>query len=681
MNAKQIRSHPLLRDLPGSVYRRLMENAVLAVHPKGETLFRKGDPCTCCYLILSGRCEISPQTAPLSAANTAALTASVNTPPVIRGPGDSLGERDVLHNYAHFRNTARVITDSLLLCIEAPPLQKLVTQKPRLSLLINQYLNQTLQEQQQAPPAALASSGRVASLVSFSPDLPVSHRTAALADALADYVAGPILVIQLCASGGVPFRDWHCNEHTLGGDFHFADDLEVGQHHTTLKLTFETEATKEETDCIAALLGHAAEHFQHILLAATAGELPPGPLAAVMQQSDACYLLLRSDPAALSVLRPLIHEAQANTDPAPNHFKPVLWHRPGERCPGFAQEFEAQTGLHVHAHVHEENFLGVGNVGIHTRRLAREIARCRVGLALSTGGACGLAHVGVLKALAENGIEVDMVAGASMGAYIAAIWGCGFDADHMETLAKQLEGRWGVLKLIDPALSPRKGFIRGRRARRRLEQSIRDSHFSDLPHPIRVVATRLDTLEHAVFERGRVSTAVQASISMPATCVPVTIDGISYTDGGVSNPLPVDILKQEGIETVIAVNTILTSEEIRRFRRLEAEQAVTNPARRSKSPGFFSRHLNYFAPGNMLDTVLRGFQASQMRIADQACDRADVVLRVNNPDDTWYEFHHPEKYIEAGRIIAEEHMDEIKAHIRRHRHDHKSTGTQMGTAA
>ena len=90
-----------------------------------------------------------------------------------------------------------------------------------------------------------------------------------------------------------------------------------------------------------------------------------------------------------------------------------------------------------------------------------EARRPRLGLALSSGGAKGLAHIGVIQVLEENGIPIDVVVGCSMGAYVAAIWGFGHDGATMERLARQVEGRFGLWRLVDPMFPPRQGFMRG----------------------------------------------------------------------------------------------------------------------------------------------------------------------------------------------------------------------------
>jgi hypothetical protein len=197
------------------------------------------------------------------------------------------------------------------------------------------------------------------------------------------------------------------------------------------------------------------------------------------------------------------------------------------------------------------------------RRLAREVTHRRVGLALSSGGARSLAHIGVIQVLEENGIEVDAIAGCSMGSYVGAVWAFGNDGETMERLAREVEHRWGLLELIDPFILPRQGFLRGEKVKRRLKQSIGDVHFSELVRPLRIVATNLGSLEATVFSTGEVATAVHASSAIPGACVPVKVGEEMYVDGGISDPLPVDVLQEMGIEKIIAVNTIPTPAYLR----------------------------------------------------------------------------------------------------------------------
>ncbi len=238
-----------------------------------------------------------------------------------------------------------------------------------------------------------------------------------------------------------------------------------------------------------------------------------------------------------------------------------------------------------------------------------------MGLALSSGGAKGLAHIGVIQVLEENGIEIDCITGASMGAYIGAIWAYGLDGVMLEKTARELEGRWGLMHLLDPVIPPRRGFVRTRRTVARLRKSIGGVHFSELVRPLRVIATHLDTLERVVFSSGDVASAVEASIAIPGVCVPVTLDGETYIDGGISDPLPVDVLAEMGVERIIAVNVIPPPERIRFW--LDAERETNGrEGRRTAFGRFLNQHFNYLAHGNILDTMMQAVTGAQTRVAE-----------------------------------------------------------------
>jgi len=273
---------------------------------------------------------------------------------------------------------------------------------------------------------------------------------------------------------------------------------------------------------------------------------------------------------------------------------------------------------------------------------------------------------------------VDVVAGSSMGAYVGSLWAHGCDGRELEKLARDLETRWAFLSLIDPTFPPHRGFLRGFAVKKRLMQTIGQARFADLARPLRVVAANLATLERVVFSSGEVATAVHASTAVPGICVPITIDGETYTDGGIVDPLPVDVLREMGVARVIAVNVIPTPERIRHG--LEAEIEL---ARHSRKPRrrFFQKpdpaelQMSYFARGSMLEILLRSVQSGQIRMAEASCLQADVVLRPDIYDDRWLDYRHPAKFIALGRHAAERHLDEITSLVNRREANHESKFT------
>src|SRR6185436_1249813 len=114
--------------------------------------------------------------------------------------------------------------------------------------------------------------------------------------------------------------------------------------------------------------------------------------------------------------------------------------------------------------------------------------------------------------------------------------------------------------------------------KQRLMRSLGHARFADLVRPMRIVASNLATLERVVFSSGEVADAVHASSAVPGICVPVTLDGETYFDGGIVDPLPVDVLREMGVSRVIAVNVVPTPERI-----CSGLDAGRTPARPEKS--------------------------------------------------------------------------------------------------
>jgi len=220
---------------------------------------------------------------------------------------------------------------------------------------------------------------------------------------------------------------------------------------------------------------------------------------------------------------------------------------------------------------------------------------------------------------------VDMIAGSSMGAYVGSIWAYGASGAEMERLAREMEQRWAIWSLIDPVFPPRRGFLRGVAIKSRLMRTIGESHFGDLVRPMRVVATNLETLDRMVFAHGRVADAVHASIAVPGICVPVIVGEGTFADGGIVDPLPVDVLREAGVSRVIAVNTIPTPERMRlalQSRRARAREEGQRTRENSSTILPFDQHLNYFARGNILEILMRSFLGVQTRMAEAACREA-----------------------------------------------------------
>jgi NTE family protein len=186
--------------------------------------------------------------------------------------------------------------------------------------------------------------------------------------------------------------------------------------------------------------------------------------------------------------------------------------------------------------------------------------RPSVGLALSGGGARGLAHIGVLRVLEREGIPVDYLAGTSMGGVIAAGYAAGMSSYDLERESLAITRKRHMLRLADPGL-PNGGLIRGERVLAFFKKEFGDKTFAELNLPLAVVAVDLNSHQEVVLREGPVALALRATTSLPGLFKPVEINGMRLVDGGVLNNLPVDVVSQMGAELTIAADIGLSQED------------------------------------------------------------------------------------------------------------------------
>ena len=199
----------------------------------------------------------------------------------------------------------------------------------------------------------------------------------------------------------------------------------------------------------------------------------------------------------------------------------------------------------------------------------------RVGLALGSGGARGWAHLGVLRALKEKGIEVDVVAGTSMGSVAGAFFAAGRE-DALRELAENLD--WRLLRQFFWEISlSRSGLTDGRRLLAETKKILGVDEFRETRLPFRAVATDLDTGGEVVLDAGNLLQALRASISIPGLFSPVRIGDRLLVDGGLVNPVPVNVVRAMGAQYVVAVDV---TQDVRPERRMEEEAGARIPERR-----------------------------------------------------------------------------------------------------
>lgn len=184
-------------------------------------------------------------------------------------------------------------------------------------------------------------------------------------------------------------------------------------------------------------------------------------------------------------------------------------------------------------------------------RLARIITGKGIGIVLSGGGARGLAHIGVIKALHEHGIPIDMIGGTSFGALIAAACASGYNVDTIIRLVRDNIIRDNPLKEYT---FPFIALIKGGKYARNLKKAYGNKLIEDCLIKYFAVSTNLTARKEYVFEQGPLWESVRGSSSLPGIAPPIFIKGQMLVDGGLLNNVPVDIMRKKGAGRVLAVD-------------------------------------------------------------------------------------------------------------------------------
>jgi NTE family protein len=267
----------------------------------------------------------------------------------------------------------------------------------------------------------------------------------------------------------------------------------------------------------------------------------------------------------------------------------------------------------------------------------------KIGLALGSGAARGIAHIGVIKALKEAGIPIDMVAGTSMGAMVGACFAREGNVDAIEEMALNINPRH-FAHILDPHFSSlRKGIFQGDRIEEMLYSLVGDIEFKDMKIPFAAVAVDIHTGHEIVIKEGSVVDAVRASISLPGIFVPVLLEGGCLVDGGLINPVPINTVRDMGATFIIAVNVL------------------TDPKKR-KSLALFKEDRTSTIP-NILDTLIQSLLIMEYEIIKMKTLDADIVISPDVSNIEAFEFHKGRQAISQGYSAAKDSLPKLEKHI------------------
>ena len=247
----------------------------------------------------------------------------------------------------------------------------------------------------------------------------------------------------------------------------------------------------------------------------------------------------------------------------------------------------------------------------------------KIGLALGSGGARGLAHIGVIKVLEEEGIPIHMIAGSSMGALVGTFYAAGHNVEYLIKISQAFRRKY----FLDFTL-PKLGLISGNKIKEFIRIFTHNKNIEDLKLPVAIIATDVHTGEKVVFRKGPIAERLRASISIPGIFVPETVEGRMLFDGGVSDRVPVSVVREMGADIVIAVDVA----------GLKTNATIST----------------------IYDVIFQSIDIMQKELVTSRELQADVMIRPDVEMYNAYSFAQASEIIEKGEVEARKALDRIR---------------------
>lgn len=584
----------MVAELMGSSDQALVQQVVDRVEWRrleaGEVLFRQGDLADAAYFVVGGRLMVLAATSDGSDELIAEL-----------GRGEVVGELGLLDR-APRSATVRAVRDTTLAAFSTTMFEELVATSPQMMLNVTRGILTRLRK------PAQRKFDRAASLtIAITADIDADAMVSAIVDEIArfgtakhlssdrvDRTLNRTAISQVATDNvGVP---------RLAEFMHEAD---VGNDHVVLQTDRE----------MTAWTRRALRQADRVVVVCS-----PNPDAAERALISEIFATL-GDASHVATMLAVLHPATAD--------------RP-RRTAALVGAWRVDDVVHLRSG-------SSADIG----RLARLASGHGYGLVLSGGGGRGLAHLGVLRALHEQGIPVDEVAGCSMGSVIAAGVALGEAGESlMELVERQCR------RLLDYTL-PVVSLVKGGRVTKNIEDTFGSFDIEDLWLPFYCVSTNLTTSHLEVHRRGSTALALRASIAIPGVLPPVPHAGHLLVDGGVLNNLPFEVMRDNStVETIIAVDVAPDQGPQARAdfgMSVSGFQALGASLRPSESiyPSLTSVLLR-----SMLTGAVRNQKASMID------GSIDLLLALHLPGIGLLDFEHCREVADAGYAAAKPAIDD-----------------------
>ena len=626
----------LFKDLSGEDLDRVTALIKPLSLPRGATLYRQGDAADAFYIITSGHVELSTE----NQGRRSVLG--------FAGRGDTLGELALLTGEPR-PCTAALGTTTELLVLSRKDFARILRENPSVLLQLSRTLSSHLLQETRSGGRVQASRPQLLALVSALDGDAGTLFASALAGSLGEQSRRRILLVDMDPRSGrlaaaFGFRPLPVSEELLSrsnlrdpkflskcvqahasgvGVLTLPPAVLSGRFYRSIFLLMNL--FRDHSDLTLLALAPSLDDVEKAIL----HESDQWLLAADREHRDA-FLRLRTELGSLAPQPKRLLEAWLGDDP-PDGLPDTSegdWLRIPAAGPAAAPDPRFRSGV---------------------ERLARRIARLRVGLALGTGAALGYALIGILKTFERERIPIDAVAGTSMGSLLGGFYALGMSPAEIEALALGVDKAWVAENLFWDLTLPRSGIFSGTTLLRFIRSHFGAREFRDLELPFSCAATDIESGEEVVFRKGRVAEAIRASCGIPIFFQPFHHQGRFLVDGGLVDPVPIRLVSQMGADILIGANLTMPA---------GARKGAVRSRR--KAPPALELIETLRSP-NILQVLFQTIYTMEYEIAQSRSSLAHVNIQPDLSAFSWTEMHRAREIIAAGERMAESVLPKIKA--------------------
>jgi len=574
-----------------------IESVIEWVHlPLGQALFYQGDGGDDFFLLISGRLAVSVR----DKTGTARKVAEMRRGTIVGEMAMFTGEKRTASIHA--------IRNSELVRFSRRSFEQIITAHPNIMMHFIQFIIKRMQEI--TSPSQMGNKALNIALVPASPDVPLADFANRLAKALSAFG------ITLHLTSQQIDREW--------GIQGMAQVLEADPNNLRLASWLDEQETKYmniifETDMsVTPWTRRCLQHADRILIVAHSNSLPK--LGKIETE------LLSSTSGINQASRILI-----------------LMHPDGNKLPSGTNQWLVVRKIDSHYHVRE-------NAGDDFNRLARLFTGNAIGLVLGGGGARGFAHIGVIRALNEASIPIDMVGGTSMGATISAQYAMGLDSRAMLAINKKAI----ALKPFREFTLPFIALIKSKRLDKVVKMMYGNTQIEDMWLNFFCVSSNLTTAEMVVHRKGSLGKSIRASSALPGIAKPVLDKNNFLVDGALFNNIPADIMKEITGGFVIMVN-VSPDED---FKMPDLYKEIPSDLE------ILGSHINPFKSKipipSILDIMMRSIMVGSANKENQTIKVADFNFCPPVSRFGLLEFDAIDEIVDVGYQYAKERISELK---------------------